>query len=172
MRLTIPVELPKGELEISHATRQMIMGSCFAENIGKRLVACKFPAMLNPFGILYNPLSIAAALRRIVAGELFADDSPVLAFHGERWHSMLHHGDFSRRDKGELLAAVNETIAAAKSDGRLEKWVADYTAEADSLKETSESGESAAAGAEPSWLSNAWQSIRDDFYLCFVKKRM
>ena len=115
MRLTIPVELPKGELEISHATRQMIMGSCFAENIGKRLVACKFPAMLNPFGILYNPLSIAAALRRIVAGELFADDSPELAFHGERWHSMLHHGDFSRRDKGELLAAVNGSIEAARA---------------------------------------------------------
>ena len=115
MRLTIPVELPKGELEISHATRQMIMGSCFAENIGKRLVACKFPAMLNPFGILYNPLSIAAALRRIIAGELFADDSPELAFHGERWHSMLHHGDFSRRDKGELLAAVNGSIEAART---------------------------------------------------------
>ena len=115
MRLTIPVELPKGELEISHATRQMIMGSCFAENIGKRLVACKFPAMLNPFGILYNPLSIAAALRRIIAGELFAGESPELVFHGERWHSMLHHGDFSRRDKGELLAAVNGSIEAART---------------------------------------------------------
>ena len=115
MRLTIPVELPKRELEISHATRQMIMGSCFAENIGKRLVACKFPAMLNPFGILYNPLSIAAALRRIVGREFFTDDSPELAFHGERWHSMLHHGDFSRRDKDELLAAVNGSIDSART---------------------------------------------------------
>ncbi len=92
----------------------MIMGSCFAENIGKRLVACKFPVMLNPFGILYNPLSIAAALRRIVAGELFTEESPELAFHGERWHSMLHHGDFSRRDKSSLLAAVNGSIESAR----------------------------------------------------------
>ena len=114
MRLTIPVELPKKELEISYATKQMIMGSCFAENIGKRLVACKFPVMLNPFGILYNPLSIAAAIRRIVAGEIFTEESPELAFHGERWHSMLHHGDFSRRDKGALLEAVNGSIESAR----------------------------------------------------------
>ena len=115
MRLTIPVELPKKELEISYATKQMIIGSCFAENIGKRLVACKFPTMLNPFGILYNPLSIAEALHRIVDGRLFAEDSPEIVFHGERWHSMLHHGDFSRRDKGELLATVNGSIEAARS---------------------------------------------------------
>ena len=114
MRLTIPVELPKRELEISYATKQMIMGSCFAENIGKRLVACKFPVMLNPFGILYNPLSIAAALRRIVGGELFTEGSPELAFHGERWHSMLHHGDFSCRDKGGLLSVVNDSLERAR----------------------------------------------------------
>ena len=70
----------------------------------------------------------------------------------------------------ELLTAVNETIVAAKADGRLEKWVAEYTAEADKLKETFESGASAASDGEPSWFAKAWQSISDDFYLCFVKK--
>ena len=93
----------------------MIIGSCFAENIGKRLVACKFPALLNPFGILYNPLSIAEAVRRIVDGRLFTEESPELVFHGERWHSMLHHGDFSRRDKGDVISAVNASIEHARS---------------------------------------------------------
>ena len=115
MRLTIPVELPKRELEISYATKQMIIGSCFAENIGKRLVACKFRTMLNPFGILYNPLSIAEALRRIVDGRLFSEESPELVFHGERWHSMLHHGDFSRRDKKDVVSAVNSSLESARS---------------------------------------------------------
>lgn len=115
MRLTIPVELPANELEISYATRQMILGSCFAENIGKRLVACKFPVLLNPFGILYNPLSIAVALRRIAGGEHFTEESPELVFHGERWHSMLHHGDFSRRDRDDVLSAVNGSIEQARA---------------------------------------------------------
>lgn len=115
MRLTIPVELPKRELEISYVAKQMIIGSCFAENIGKRLVACKFPALLNPFGILYNPLSIAEALRRIVDGKLLTEESPELVFYGERWHSMLHHGDFSRRDKADVISTVNDSIENARS---------------------------------------------------------
>lgn len=115
MRLTIPVELPKKELEISYATKQMIIGSCFAENIGKRLVACKFPVLLNPFGILYNPLSIAEALRRIAQGVLFTNESPEIVFHGEHWHSMLHHGDFSRREKDDVISVANSSIERACS---------------------------------------------------------
>ena len=71
------------------------------------------------------------------------------------------------KGRPDLLAAVNETIAAVKADGRLEKWVADYTAESDKLKATKESA--SAAEAKPSWLASAWQSFRDDFYLCFQK---
>lgn len=113
MRLTIPVDLPKRELEISYDTKMMFLGSCFAENIGKRLVACKFPVMLNPFGIIYNPQSIAMALQRIIVGEYLNEFSSELVFHGEYWHSMLHHGDFSRREKNDLLTVVNETIGQA-----------------------------------------------------------
>ena len=71
----------------------------------------------------------------------------------------------------ELLAAVNATIAAVRADGRLAKWVADYTAESDKLKEV------AASSAEPSakdglaaWLATQWRALCDDFYLCFLKK--
>ena len=113
MRLNIPVELPKRELEITHSTTQMILGSCFAENIGKRLVACKFPVTLNPFGILYNPLSIATALDRIIDRKAFSEDSPEIVNWGEQWHSMLHHGDFSRREKNDTLAAVNNSLCTA-----------------------------------------------------------
>ena len=113
MRLNIPVELPKREFEITHSTTQMILGSCFAENIGKRLAACKFPVTLNPFGILYNPLSIATALDRIIERKTFTEDSPELVYWGEQWHSMLHHGDFSRREKNDTLAAVNNSLRTA-----------------------------------------------------------
>lgn len=113
MRLNIPVELPKKELEITHTTTQMIMGSCFAENIGKRLVMGKFPVTVNPFGILYNPLSIATALSRIISGEKFTEESPELVFHDARWHSMLHHGDFSHKEKHDTIAAINSNLTSA-----------------------------------------------------------
>ena len=115
MRLTTPVELPKRDFNITYNSQMMVLGSCFAENIGRRLAACKFRADINPFGILYNPLSIATALKRIVSGELFNEESPEFVFHGERWHSMLHHGDFSRREKADAINAINERLSAAHS---------------------------------------------------------
>ncbi len=68
----------------------------------------------------------------------------------------------------ELLKAVNETIASVKADGRLEKWIADYTAEADRLKDTA-AAEAPAEESKPSWLASTWQSVKDDVYLCFLK---
>ena len=52
------VELPAGLPPVSHAERILLMGSCFAENMGTFLTEAKFQLDLNPFGILYNPLSI------------------------------------------------------------------------------------------------------------------
>ncbi len=71
------------------------------------------------------------------------------------------------KGRQDLLAAVNDTIAAVKADGRLAKWIADYTAESGRLKEKGSA--SAASVQSPSWLATAWQSLRDDFYLCFLK---
>ncbi len=73
------------------------------------------------------------------------------------------------KGNAELLKAVDATIAAAKADGRLAKWIADYTAEADRLKETTAAEETTAEESKPSWLASTWQSVKDDFYLCFLK---
>lgn len=62
----------------------------------------------------------------------------------------------------ELLRQINETIVAVQKDGRLAKWVADYTAESDRLKEGKEVEDSAIRG----W----WSALKDDFYQCFLKK--
>ena len=59
MNFRTQVELPKEETEIRHSDRIMLFGSCFAENIGNLLLANKFRCDVNPFGILYNPLSVA-----------------------------------------------------------------------------------------------------------------
>ena len=45
------VELPLGQVSIGHADPMMLWGSCFAENIGKRLTDNKFSCDVNPFGV-------------------------------------------------------------------------------------------------------------------------
>ena len=79
MNFRTQVELPKEETEIRHSDRIMLFGSCFAENIGNLFLANKFRCDVNPFGILYNPLSVAEAIRQTLSyktyneADLFCD---------------------------------------------------------------------------------------------------
>ena len=73
MNFRTQVELPKRETEIRHSDRIMLFGSCFAENIGNLLLANKFRCDVNPFGILYNPLSIVEALWQILSHQTYTE---------------------------------------------------------------------------------------------------
>ena len=66
MNFQTSVGLPVGLPPISHISPILLMGSCFAENMGTFLTEAKFQLDLNPFGILYNPLSISSALKEII----------------------------------------------------------------------------------------------------------
>ncbi|MBO7239397.1 MAG: GSCFA domain-containing protein [Bacteroidaceae bacterium] len=113
MFFTTPVELPCGTLEISHRSRLMLIGSCFADNIGTALLEKKFNVDVNPFGVQYNPLSIATVLSKIVDGAPFCDSSPELFEHNGKWHSILHHSDFSRSSRTDLIESINKRLIKA-----------------------------------------------------------
>ena len=113
MDFTTPVELPKNEFGITHKSRIILAGSCFASNIGNRLEERKFNIEVNPFGVLYNPLSIATMLERVADGRLFDSSSPEIFEHNGQWHSILHHGDFSRSSREELIEHLNSRIVKA-----------------------------------------------------------
>lgn len=104
------IELPVGEFGISHKSNLLLAGSCFADNIGTKLAERKFNISINPFGVLYNPLSIATMLTRIIEGKEFTHQSPELFEYNGKWHSILHHGSFSRDTKEELLDGINKSI--------------------------------------------------------------
>ena len=56
------VDLPVKQLKINHSHKIMMLGSCFAENIGRKLQENKFRCDINPYGVLYNPCSLASAM--------------------------------------------------------------------------------------------------------------
>ena len=85
-----------------------MLGSCFAENIGKKLIECGFNVVMNPMGILYNPISIHNALTRIIENREFTEDE--LFYHNGLWASFMHHGSFSHSDKNEALKMMNERL--------------------------------------------------------------
>ncbi|MBW6483478.1 MAG: GSCFA domain-containing protein [Vicingaceae bacterium] len=66
MKFSTPVTFFSVQQSISHDAKLLILGSCFAENMGEKLSSNKFNTVANPFGIIYNPISIANSLTHIL----------------------------------------------------------------------------------------------------------
>ncbi len=99
------------------------MGSCFAEHIGQRLRARKFNVTLNPFGILFNPLSVERALLSCLRME---QDFPVFEHQG-LFHSWWHHGRFSAPSKDQILQNIKvEWDAMRKSLDNLDVLIVTF----------------------------------------------
>ena len=62
MELLLPFEVSPSPLKITYTDKILFIGSCFTEEIGKRMKDLKFNLFLNPNGILYDPISISSAL--------------------------------------------------------------------------------------------------------------
>jgi hypothetical protein len=105
------VELPKKELTITYSDKILLLGSCFAENIGNLLVTNKFNCEVNPFGVLYNPLSIANGLHCLDDKRTFAE-TDLFEFKG-LYHSFMHHGSFSASSSEECLEKINSRLETA-----------------------------------------------------------
>ena len=114
MKLTTPVEFPKAGVGISYGDRIMVLGSCFADNVGKRLKDRGFELCLNPFGTLYNPASIEGSIARLDNGEHFVESDCVQIGSGStKWGSFHHHTLMARETLEEFLANANESLDRA-----------------------------------------------------------
>lgn len=94
---------------VSHESPLLLVGSCFSDNIGAELAADLFDVSVNPFGPLYNPLSILSGLRRLASG--MPVDEAELFCHEGRWHHWDFHSRYSARVPAEAAARMNASIA-------------------------------------------------------------
>lgn len=111
MDFSTHIDIPASDISINHSTGVMLFGSCFSENIGLKLKRYKFKVEVNPFGILYNPFSVARTIRRILSAESFSEDD--LLFNDELYHSLMHHGHFSATDKKTCLQNITVSFEKA-----------------------------------------------------------
>ena len=65
MNFRTEVRIEKGNFEIRAAEQMLFVGSCFADNLGRRFVENMFPVVVNPFGVMYNPASILHTVKRV-----------------------------------------------------------------------------------------------------------
>ena len=76
MELQTKVNIGKSEWQIAPTDHLLFVGSCFAANIGQQFCDYQFRAVVNPFGVMYNPVSILHTLHRMFSHELAVADSP------------------------------------------------------------------------------------------------
>ena len=115
MNFRTPVERPERKVDMLHSDRLLVLGSCFAENIGNLLKENKFRCDVNPFGVLYNPLSIAKALLQILEGKVYETDD--LFESKGMWHSWMHHSSFSSDiSADDCLSRINDRLKSASEE--------------------------------------------------------
>jgi hypothetical protein len=112
MQFRTQIFIPKNTNPIDYNSKIVSLGSCFAENMGDKFQFFKFQSTINPFGIIFNPVSIEKIMDRVVNEVLFTEDD--VFFHNERWHCFEVHSDLSCSNADELLVNLNEILAKTK----------------------------------------------------------
>jgi hypothetical protein len=106
MRFHLDYTPKSSSIKIDHQQRTMLMGSCFAENIGDRLLKHHFNVFQNPNGILFNPLSISQCLEYCIGNDERVH-SGLLERNG-LYFSFLHHSSVSQSDKDQFRKDLKE----------------------------------------------------------------
>jgi hypothetical protein len=108
MKFRTEISVPSGEFQISHQDKILMMGSCFVENISSKLLQSGFNIDVNPFGIQYNPASLANSLYDILNNKVYTKKD--LIFHEDIHHSWAHHSRFSGDTEELVLEKINSQI--------------------------------------------------------------
>ncbi|MBQ8854672.1 MAG: GSCFA domain-containing protein [Bacteroidales bacterium] len=115
LKLQTPVTDLECKVGISYKDRIMMLGSCFSDSIGRQLADFGFDVCVNPFGTLYNPVSILQSIEMLAGSRMFGPEDCVQIGAGDgRWCSFSHHTSFARASEEEFLADANEALAAAR----------------------------------------------------------
>ncbi len=108
MNFQTKIPISKSNFPIDYDSLIMSLGSCFAENISDKFEYFKFQNIVNPFGIIFNAISIERIVNRIVNQELFTEKD--IFYHNELWHCFEVHSSLSHSSKDEFLEKLNNLL--------------------------------------------------------------
>lgn len=108
------MEVGRSRVSVSFGRPMLVLGSCFADSIGRRMGMCGFDVVVNPLGTTYNPLSVVGSLGRVVSGRPFVVGDCVRVGAGDgRVCSFSHHTRHARGSEEEFLEHANGELSEA-----------------------------------------------------------
>lgn len=136
MEFFTKIDIPRPDFTIDYTKKLAFFGSCFADNISAQFSSRKFQVLSNPFGTVYNPVSLAAQVRAIAEGKVFGEqdvfqdgcwkrggqngcedrDQEYRRAQDARgpWHCWDAHGSLSGKTREECLGKLNAATAMAR----------------------------------------------------------
>ena len=120
MKFSTSVSIEPLSVRLNLTDKLFVLGSCFADSMGRRLRDAGFDVCINPFGTLYNPASILSATLRLDSREAFtAKDCVEMGAGSSLKCSFHHHTSFARESEREFLECANAALAESA-----DKWQA------------------------------------------------
>ncbi len=108
MKLQTEIPLNPEENQIDYSSKILLLGSCFSENIGAKFDYFKFQNLQNPFGVIFNPVSIEKLIVRAIDDVSFSEED--IFQHNDVWKCFDVHSELSALDKNEFLENLNSAL--------------------------------------------------------------
>ena len=122
MILQTEIKIQPLEQTIHYGDGLLFLGSCFADEVGGLCRGLGFDALVNPFGVLYNPASIAQSVTRLDNGKPFTSEEVIRVGEGQ-YCTFSHNTAFWNVSESALLEQVNQSLAEAHAHFVKSKWI-------------------------------------------------
>lgn len=113
MNLKCDISIPKANVTLAHSEPALALGSCFANEIGRKLTEHLFDCCENPLGTIFNPLAISELIYRSLNNIDFTESEFFL--QNELWHHDLVHSSFASADLEESIDRSNTALQELRS---------------------------------------------------------
>ncbi|WP_291274430.1 GSCFA domain-containing protein [Flavobacterium sp.] len=108
MQFSLKVPLVPSQTPLDYDSKVLLLGSCFSENIGSKFTYFKFQTTINPFGIIFNAVSLELLIKRCLDKDYFTEQD--VFFHQDLWHCFEVHSDLSHPDQNKFLTVLNNKL--------------------------------------------------------------
>jgi hypothetical protein len=113
MNLRTTFDIDPSKSKIRYNTPVMFIGSCFSSEIGTKMAEGKMEVLINPTGVVYNPVSVGNTIDIILENRIFTE-SDLYIYKGVNL-SFSHYSDFTSEDQSIALNKINSSTRNANN---------------------------------------------------------
>jgi len=121
MKLKTPIPIHKSAHKIDLKEPMLTIGSCFSDSIGDHLKQNKFDVLVNPFGVIFDPLSITRLLSYSINNKL--PDDPTYVQSQGVYKNLEFHSIYRGASQNELALKIQAQLKSVHNFLKTAKWL-------------------------------------------------